>query len=86
MYYRVDYGLTMMLVSSFVYLYVQLQATNEEGSGKWSDVVCFRTLPDRPQAPPKPQLKGKLTSNNFRVVWGMLIVLRVSFYLVLSEC
>ena len=48
----------------------QLQATNEEGNSKWSDVVCFRTLPDRPQHPSKLQVKGRVTSNSFRCTWG----------------
>ncbi len=48
----------------------QLSANNEEGSSKWSDAVSYRTLPDKPCAPPKPQIKGKVHSNSFRVSWG----------------
>lgn len=50
--------------------YEQLQTTNEEGHSMWSNVVCFRTLPDRPQPPSKLQVKGRVTSHCFRCVWG----------------
>src|SRR6218665_4088635 len=51
-------------------LILQLQARNEEGSSQWSDVVKYRTLPDKPRPPPRPQVKGKVHSHSFRVVWG----------------
>ena len=57
-------------VSTSGCLCLQLQATNEEGNSKWSDVVSFRTLPDRPQYPCKLQVKGRVTSNSFRCTWG----------------
>lgn len=47
----------------------RLQASNDEGNGKWSDVVSYRTLPDQPGPPPKPQLKGRALSNSFKVYW-----------------
>jgi len=50
---------------------VQLQASNEDGTSPWSDVVQYRTLCDRPRPPSKPQTKGKLYPDSFRVVWGL---------------
>ncbi|XP_064615415.1 fibronectin type-III domain-containing protein 3A-like isoform X3 [Liolophura sinensis] len=47
----------------------KLAARNEEGQGKWSDVVCYKTLPDRPGPPVKPQSKGKVYAQSFRVTW-----------------
>ncbi|KAK2143631.1 hypothetical protein LSH36_825g03009 [Paralvinella palmiformis] len=47
----------------------RLQSSNEEGSSKWSDIVCYHTLPDRPSPPTKLQLKGKIHSHSFRVIW-----------------
>ena len=49
----------------------QLSAKNDEGPSKWSDVVMFRTLPDRPAPPCKPQIKGKVLSHAFTITWGM---------------
>ncbi|XP_046573068.1 LOW QUALITY PROTEIN: fibronectin type-III domain-containing protein 3A-like [Haliotis rubra] len=47
----------------------KLAAKNDEGQSKWSDIVAHRTLPERPTAPPKPQIKGKIFAHNFRVIW-----------------
>ncbi|XP_076453878.1 fibronectin type-III domain-containing protein 3A-like isoform X4 [Babylonia areolata] len=47
----------------------RLSAKNDEGPSKWSDTVTFRTLPDRPLAPCKPQIKGKVLSHAFRITW-----------------
>ncbi|XP_060065817.1 fibronectin type-III domain-containing protein 3A-like [Ylistrum balloti] len=47
----------------------RLAAVNDEGQSKWSEVSCFRTLPDRPSPPPKPQIKGKILAHSFKVVW-----------------
>jgi len=47
----------------------RLSANNEEGNSKWSDFINYNTLPDRPQAPPKPQIKGKVHSSQFKVTW-----------------
>ncbi|ELT87402.1 hypothetical protein CAPTEDRAFT_151424 [Capitella teleta] len=46
----------------------RLQAKNEEGSSQWSDAVVYKTLPDRPSAPPKPHLKSK-THSQFCITW-----------------
>ncbi|KAJ8030329.1 Fibronectin type-III domain-containing protein 3A [Holothuria leucospilota] len=47
----------------------RLCAFNDEGNGRWSTVVAFRTSPDTPRAPSRPCLKGKIHSNSFRVTW-----------------
>ncbi|KAK7863661.1 hypothetical protein R5R35_006188 [Gryllus longicercus] len=47
----------------------RLRAVNEEGSSQWSDEVCYRTLPGRPAAPPRPSLKGRIFSQGFKVKW-----------------
>ncbi|KAK6195777.1 hypothetical protein SNE40_001134 [Patella caerulea] len=47
----------------------RLAAKNDEGQSKWSDVVCYRTLPEQPSVPAKPQVKGRLQSHSFRVTW-----------------
>ncbi|ESO87946.1 hypothetical protein LOTGIDRAFT_126794 [Lottia gigantea] len=47
----------------------RLAAKNDEGVSKWSDVICFRTLPERPSVPAKPQIKGKVLSDRFRIIW-----------------
>lgn len=47
----------------------RLAAINDEGQSKWSEAVSYKTLPDRPSAPPKPQIKGKIHAHSFKVVW-----------------
>ncbi|ESN91224.1 hypothetical protein HELRODRAFT_104183 [Helobdella robusta] len=47
----------------------RLQSQNDEGYSKWSDIVCFKTLPDRPQPPSKPVLKMKPSSTFFKIQW-----------------
>ncbi|XP_077285751.1 miles to go isoform X2 [Arctopsyche grandis] len=47
----------------------RLLANNETGPSRWSDEVTFRTLPEKPRAPYKPFVKGKIHSNSFRVRW-----------------
>jgi hypothetical protein len=52
-----------------LYDFIQLRAHNEEGSSQWSDEVCYRTLPDRPAAPPRPTVKGRIHAQTFKMKW-----------------
>ncbi|CAG5117976.1 unnamed protein product, partial [Candidula unifasciata] len=47
----------------------RLGAKNEEGQSKWSEAVSYRTQPDKPHPPSKPQIKGKMGPYSFRVTW-----------------
>ncbi|XP_035829231.1 fibronectin type-III domain-containing protein 3a [Aplysia californica] len=47
----------------------RLCAKNEEGQSKWSETVCYKTQPERPQPPSKPQIKGNMNPYSFRIVW-----------------
>lgn len=47
----------------------QLKANNEDGSSRWSEEVCYRTLPDRPHPPSRPVVKGKVHASSFKVKW-----------------
>lgn len=47
----------------------RLRAENDNGRGPWSEEVVFRTLPTCPGRPAKPQVKGKVHANGFRVKW-----------------
>ncbi|XP_059174236.1 fibronectin type-III domain-containing protein 3A-like isoform X2 [Physella acuta] len=47
----------------------RLSAKNEEGQSKWSETVCYKTLPERPHPPSKPQIKGKVNPYSFRITW-----------------
>lgn len=45
----------------------RLKAENEAGQSPFSDEITFQTLPERPGRPPKPQIKGKIHANHFKV-------------------
>ncbi|XP_031628985.1 fibronectin type-III domain-containing protein 3A isoform X2 [Contarinia nasturtii] len=47
----------------------RLKAENEAGQSPFSEEVTFRTLPERPGRPQKPQVKGKIHANHFKVKW-----------------
>ncbi|XP_071951252.1 fibronectin type-III domain-containing protein 3A-like [Antedon mediterranea] len=47
----------------------RLIANNDQGGSSPSEQVTFRTKPDKPQAPSKPVLKGKVHSDYFKVSW-----------------
>uniref|UniRef100_A0A182NED3 Fibronectin type-III domain-containing protein n=1 Tax=Anopheles dirus TaxID=7168 RepID=A0A182NED3_9DIPT len=47
----------------------RLRAENDNGRGPWSEEVVFRTLPTCPGRPAKPQVKGKIHANGFKVKW-----------------
>lgn len=46
-----------------------MKANNEDGSSRWSEEVCYRTLPDRPSPPSRPIVKGKVHASSFKVKW-----------------
>uniref|UniRef100_A0A182LZ72 Fibronectin type-III domain-containing protein n=1 Tax=Anopheles culicifacies TaxID=139723 RepID=A0A182LZ72_9DIPT len=47
----------------------RLRAENDNGRGLWSEEVVFQTLPTCPGRPTKPQVKGKIHANGFKVKW-----------------
>uniref|UniRef100_A0A182QIP9 Fibronectin type-III domain-containing protein n=1 Tax=Anopheles farauti TaxID=69004 RepID=A0A182QIP9_9DIPT len=47
----------------------RLRAENDNGRGPWSEEIVFRTLPTCPGRPAKPQVKGKIHANGFKVKW-----------------
>ncbi|XP_055305314.1 fibronectin type-III domain-containing protein 3A-like isoform X5 [Sitodiplosis mosellana] len=47
----------------------RLKAENEAGQSSFSEEVTFRTLPERPGRPQKPQVKGKIHANHLKVRW-----------------
>ncbi|XP_029458721.1 LOW QUALITY PROTEIN: fibronectin type-III domain-containing protein 3A [Rhinatrema bivittatum] len=44
-------------------------AYNSEGKSSPSEVVEFITCPDRPGAPSKPSVKGRMHAQNFKIIW-----------------
>lgn len=47
----------------------RLRADNENGNSPWSDEISFKTLPERPARPLKPQVKGKIHATSFKAKW-----------------
>ncbi|XP_055375585.1 fibronectin type-III domain-containing protein 3A isoform X2 [Condylostylus longicornis] len=47
----------------------KLRAENEAGSSPWSNEIAYKTQPDRPGRPSKPQVKGKIHGNYFKAKW-----------------
>lgn len=47
----------------------RLKAENDAGPSPYSDEVTFATLPERPARPQKPQVKGRIHANQFKVKW-----------------
>ncbi|XP_049774284.1 fibronectin type-III domain-containing protein 3A isoform X1 [Schistocerca cancellata] len=47
----------------------RLCAHNEEGNSRWSDEVCYRTLPGRPAVPSRPSVKGRIHTHTFKIKW-----------------
>lgn len=47
----------------------RLRVENESGQSPWSPEVTFRTLPECPGRPSKPQVKGKIHANYFKAKW-----------------
>ncbi|XP_045472240.1 fibronectin type-III domain-containing protein 3A isoform X2 [Harmonia axyridis] len=47
----------------------RLRAQNEAGYSPWSAEVQYATLPDRPSAPSKPTVKGRIQAYSFKLQW-----------------
>lgn len=47
----------------------RLKAENDAGASPFSDEVTFATMPERPVRPQKPQVKGRIHANQFKVKW-----------------
>ncbi|XP_063590044.1 fibronectin type-III domain-containing protein 3A-like [Penaeus indicus] len=48
----------------------RLFSHNEEGTSLPSDIVCYRTLPDRPKPPSPVSVKGRPKSNRLLLTWS----------------
>jgi len=48
---------------------LQLQIQNDDGLSRWSDEVSYCTLADRPVAPARPGVKGRISAHSFKVRW-----------------
>ncbi len=48
---------------------LQLQAQNDDGLSRWSDETTLSTTADRPAAPARPSVKGRIQAHSFRVRW-----------------
>lgn len=52
------------------FFYQKVAAYNSEGTSNPSEATEFCTCPDRPGAPYRPAVKGKVHANNFKMIWG----------------
>lgn len=50
-------------------LLLQLQAQNDDGMSRWSEEVSYSTAADRPAAPARPSVKGRILAQSFKVRW-----------------
>ena len=48
---------------------LQLQAQNDDGQSRWSEETTLSTTADRPAAPARPSVKGRIQAHSFRVRW-----------------
>nr|ACD54755.1 unknown [Adineta vaga] len=48
----------------------RLSAHNQEGQSNYSQIATYKTLPDRPDPPAKPRIKGHIQATQCRIVWG----------------
>ena len=46
-----------------------MQAQNDDGTSRWSDEVSYCTAVERPGAPSRPSVKGKMHAHSFRLRW-----------------
>ena len=51
------------------HLFQQLQTQNDDGISRWSDEISYCTLADRPVAPARPGVKGRILAHSFKVRW-----------------
>uniref|UniRef100_A0A0P5L944 Fibronectin type III domain-containing protein 3B n=1 Tax=Daphnia magna TaxID=35525 RepID=A0A0P5L944_9CRUS len=47
----------------------RLQAQNDDGLSRWSEETTLSTTADRPAAPARPSVKGRIQAHSFRVRW-----------------
>ncbi|UJR13965.1 hypothetical protein I4U23_000968 [Adineta vaga] len=47
----------------------RLSAHNQEGQSNYSQIATYKTLPDRPDPPAKPRIKGHIQATQCRIVW-----------------
>ncbi|CAF1539479.1 unnamed protein product [Adineta ricciae] len=47
----------------------RLAAHNQEGQSNYSQVATYKTLPDRPDPPAKPRIKGNIQATQCRIAW-----------------
>ena len=57
-----------------IFISLQLAAHNQEGQSNYSPIATYRTLPDRPDPPAKPRIKGQIQATVCRIVWGKTTV------------
>ncbi|GIY72584.1 fibronectin type-III domain-containing protein 3A [Caerostris extrusa] len=62
-------SLTNCATDILIELGIHLSASNDEGSSPWSQVVTYTTLPDKPNKPGKPCIKGRTHSTFFKIAW-----------------
>lgn len=48
----------------------RLCAHNDEGQGPFSEIACYPTLPDRPQPPSAPSVKGRPRPTKLTLAWN----------------
>ncbi|CAF1000984.1 unnamed protein product [Adineta steineri] len=47
----------------------RLAAHNQEGQSNYSQIATYKTLPDRPDSPAKPRIKGQIQATQCRIAW-----------------
>ncbi|CAM4797813.1 unnamed protein product [Rotaria magnacalcarata] len=47
----------------------RLAAHNQEGQSNYSQITTYKTLPDRPDTPAKPRIKGQIQATQCHIVW-----------------
>uniref|UniRef100_A0A8C0B069 Fibronectin type-III domain-containing protein 3A n=1 Tax=Buteo japonicus TaxID=224669 RepID=A0A8C0B069_9AVES len=57
-------------------------AYNSEGKSSPSETVEYMTCPDKPGAPSKPTVKGKIHAQSFKITWGKIVAHVANYTLV----